>query len=894
MSRAKNEDTNRSSVSDEAKSRAENDQFLPPTLVRASAGTGKTYQLTARLLKLLIQGAAPEAILATTFTRKAAGEILHRVLLSLARAAHVEGPGGDSTEQDLMQDVSAANRLMRDIESGHPESNSNSALAELREQVGIERLPRRLCLQLTEKLLRNIHRLRICTLDSLFTQLARSFPFELGLPPSWRLTDEIEETWLRERAIDLMIATLDRAEMTSLISMLGKGETRRSVGRELQQVVVDSYSGQRQCGADVWDQLRVPKLPDDQHLQEAIAAFRACEPPQKRHRTKLLALAEILEQRDFAALIEDTLVANISLARRTRTEVKYYRAAFPDGLDDAFDTVYLAAQSTVLSLLRAQNLGTATVLQTYDQHITDLKQASRLLSFEDVAVRLASRFRQFDQQELSNRMDGSIDHVLLDEFQDTSPVQWQVLFPLAFRAADYKPNLQVPVEDLVIDRSFFCVGDTKQAIYGWRGGVAEIFDAVADQIPGIIKRDENTSYRSSPVITGVVNHVFQHLPNHPLADSADASDLADKSTHEARSLIDFARNFPPHQSAKPNLPGYVSMKTSRLAEGADSQARRMVCFEDCADQVADLYRRAPDVSIGVLTRTNLGVAQLILLLERLDVEVSQEGGNPLTDSAAVELVLSALMMAEHPGDGRWAFHLSDSPLADIEKIGPNLIRSMVEDRGLAETVEFLAGHLRPVCDQRDRLRLKQLCHLTLSYESQAAPRLRDFVRMVREKRIDRPQSARVRVMTIHQAKGLEFDAVFLAELDGSLTRQGGNCVADVPSLGDPPEAMTRYLSQKSWHYLSRNWQNTFGRQAAGNLTEALCLLYVAMTRAKQSLTMIIQPAGKPSFPVRTAASLIFHALETDVDPTSGTVTLYEHGDADWYVNSKESNETDSG
>ncbi len=774
------------------------DGLLPPTLVRASAGTGKTYQLTARLLRLLVQRAAPDTILATTFTRKAAGEILHRVLLTLARAA-------DDDEALFLE--------------------------KLREQVGIETLPRSLCVQLTETLLSNIHRLRICTLDSLFTQLARSFPFELGLPPAWRLTDEIEEAWLRERAVDSMIAVLDRSEMTSLMSMLGKGETRRSVARELLQVVSDAYSSQRQCGPDVWDKLQAPKLPDDQQLDEAIEAFRSAQPPQKRHQTKLLALATLLENRDFTPLVDDTLVGNIALARRTRSEVKYYRGVFPEGLDEAFQTVYQAAQSTVLSLLRAQNQGTGTVLQSYDHHVTQLKQAARLLSFEDVGVRLASKFRQFDDQDLSNRMDGAIDHVLLDEFQDTSPVQWQVLYPLASRAAEYKPDPDMTLDEVEIKRSFFCVGDTKQAIYGWRGGVAEIFDAVADQLPGVIELDQNKSFRSSPIIMDVVNDVFQHLPNHPLAQSADSSDTSDKATHEARALVDFSRRFPRHESAKGTLSGYVCLKTSRIAKDADSQTRRMICFEDAAEQVADLYERAPDISIGVLTRTNLGVAQMIFLLERMGVEVSQEGGNPLTDSAAVEMVLSALMMAEHPGDGRWAFHLSAGPLSQIEGFGPDLVRAMVEDRGLAETVEFLAGKLASACDPRETLRLKQLCHLTLSYQSQAAPRLRDFVRMVREKRVDRPQAARVRVMTIHQAKGLEFDAVVLAELDGTLTRQGGNCVADVRTLGEPPQAMTRYLNQKSWHFLSRDWQKAFGRQAAGNMTESLCLLYVAMTRA---------------------------------------------------------------
>ena len=137
-----------------------------------------------------------------------------------------------------------------------------AALGQLREQVGIPTLPRSVCLQLLDTLLRNIHRLRVCTLDSLFAQLARSFPFELGLPPAWRLTDEIEEVWFRERAVDSVIAMLDPAEMTAVLSMLGKGETKRSIARELLQVVDAAYSIQRQCGEEVWHKLVVPKLPE--------------------------------------------------------------------------------------------------------------------------------------------------------------------------------------------------------------------------------------------------------------------------------------------------------------------------------------------------------------------------------------------------------------------------------------------------------------------------------------------------------------------------------------------------------------------------------------------------------------------------------------------------------
>ena len=112
---------------------------MKPLLIRASAGTGKTYQLTGRLLRILLSGASPDTVIATTFTRKAAGEILTRVLLSLAHAAT------DASEVALLQ---------------------------LADQTGLPGLTIEDCVKLSHSLLRDIHRLKIMTLDSLFSQLA--------------------------------------------------------------------------------------------------------------------------------------------------------------------------------------------------------------------------------------------------------------------------------------------------------------------------------------------------------------------------------------------------------------------------------------------------------------------------------------------------------------------------------------------------------------------------------------------------------------------------------------------------------------------------------------------------------------------------------------------------
>ena len=117
-------------------------------VIRASAGTGKTYQLTNRYIGQLTVGAEADQILATTFTRKAAGEILSRVLVRLARAA---------VDED--------------------------ARRELGQAIDVRQLSPRQCLKLLSELTRNLHRIQICTLDSFFGCIARSFGLDLGLPP---------------------------------------------------------------------------------------------------------------------------------------------------------------------------------------------------------------------------------------------------------------------------------------------------------------------------------------------------------------------------------------------------------------------------------------------------------------------------------------------------------------------------------------------------------------------------------------------------------------------------------------------------------------------------------------------------------------------------------------
>src|SRR5690606_26701350 len=157
----------------------------------ASAGTGKTSQLTNQLMAILARGEAPESILATTFTRAAAGEILHRLLGRLAAAA---------------QDPAELRELQRHIGPA---------------------LSRDDCRGLLVSVARRLHRLNISTLDAFFYQMASSYALELGLGPAWRLMDDPEDAALRLEALE---TALDAAhehhggeELASLFRLLHDG-----------------------------------------------------------------------------------------------------------------------------------------------------------------------------------------------------------------------------------------------------------------------------------------------------------------------------------------------------------------------------------------------------------------------------------------------------------------------------------------------------------------------------------------------------------------------------------------------------------------------------------------------------------------------------------------------
>jgi ATP-dependent helicase/nuclease subunit A len=803
-------------------------------LIRASAGTGKTFQLSNRYLQLIYAGVAPDQILATTFTRKAAGEIIDRVMMRLAKAAA-----------------------------------SSTACGELAEELGIATLTREHCRTMLRALVNRLHRLRICTLDAFFAQLAGSFSLELGLPAGWRIVEPLVDRNLRLAAIEEVLHGDSLQDLQRLMGLLTKGEAQRSVQSLVDETVKKLYSLFLETESAAWHCIPRPRKLKSEQLDTAIEHLRDAELPDHKsintaHENSLNAAMAS----DWESFIGKGIPASLVAGKTV-----YYRKEIAAATVQLYQPLIDHARAVLIEELANQTEATYQLLDKYHHRYQALKRQSRGLRFEDVTRCLAQQHdqRQIDQQHF--RLDAPLRHLLLDEFQDTSLIQWRVLQPFA-------EHVMAAEEEIGGDqgRSFFCVGDAKQAIYGWRGGRSEIFEALNDGFPGLAQETLSKSYRSAQPIIDTVNRVFQGIAGHT-------------NLERHGPMIDrWCQQFPQHATARQELPGYVEMRAAPLA--ADGESQTHVTCDYAAEWIEQLVKKIPEATVGVLVRKNSTVAHLIHQLRARGVPASEEGGNPLTDSSGVQVILSLFRLADHPGDGVARYHLANSPLAtvcqltdhrDIDagcRLASHMRRELLES-GYGPTVYRWVKELYPKCHRRDRSRLRQLVELAYRYQEIASLRPGDFLKYVDEQRVADPTTAEVRVMTIHQAKGLQFDVVVLAELDGPLVGQPDICVVEQAAPTEPISSVCRYRNENVQNLLPPELRTLFDGTAEQKVHEALCVLYVALTRPVHALQMIIAPASprEKKLP-KTAAGLLRAAL-TDGEVAAPDSVLFQTGDVTW-------------
>jgi ATP-dependent helicase/nuclease subunit A len=834
--------------------------------VAANAGSGKTRVLTDRVARLLLAGTEPQRILCLTYTKAAAAEMQNRLFRTLGAWAMLADP-----------ELRDALRTLGEPGDAIPPARLDRART------------------LFARALETPGGLRIQTIHAFCESLLRRFPLEAGVAPQFAVLDDRAARALREQVLDGLV-TAERAAFAAVVPYLG------GVDPDLLLLEIARH---REAFAPPFDPSALaraldaePDLTPERLLAEAVDAddetliaellqLLAASGPSDRAAAETLAAALAAADPDTRlARLEEALLTKSGAAPFTaktgRFPTKGLRQARPDlcGRLDALMARVEAARPRRIALAAYDRAAALNVfgrawLAAYGQ----AKAGRGLLDFDDMIDRANALLARPDTAAwVLWRLDGGLDHILVDEAQDTSPGQWRVIDALSDEFFAGRGARDVA-------RTIFVVGDEKQSIYSFQGADPDEFaakrrrftenlDAIGDALQHC---DLLHSFRSSPPILHLVDSVFAgtagegieqavaHLAHDPdLPGRVELWQFLPKPEKPDDAEWDDPREAPtpgdPVERLATAIAGQVRgwLEAGRLLPGGGAPIR-------AADVMVLVQRRGPifHAVIRALKRAGVPVAGADVL--RIGAEL------------AVNDLVAALRVAATPSDDLSLAAVLRSPLGGLSERqlfelahgrDGTLWRALAtappgltpDARALLADLRDQADYLRPFelltralvrHDGRRRLvarlgpeaedGIDALLDQALAYESVEPPTLTGFLAWfdrdpVTVKRRSEAGADQVRVMTVHGAKGLEAPIVILP--DTAVTQDSWNAPSVVRlDAGWPAWRRTRDLCPPALAAAEAQRRRTVR-------LENRRLLYVAMTRARQWL--IVAGAGAPA------------------------------------------------
>lgn len=788
---------------------------MPLFIQRASAGSGKTEQLARRYLQILLGKDAmghqvdPSTILGATFTREAAGEILARILKILSTAC---------------QEKVACQQMVEGTNIPAPSIMQ--------------------CQGLLKLLMEQIDRLRIGTIDALFAQQARSFVLDLGLAPHWEIADSFTSSHLAQQTLlELMKRSPCFADhwktlhhfkrpLFFLKSAARLLETHRSLAH-------------LQLLEEVPEKKSPPLVLTSKEEREMEAFFSSFKIPltaqEKPNGHWVAALKKIKQALVRPIYLRDFIELSPLFSQLLEREPRFYGKPIPSTFLSFFTPLVQASCAEVHRLALLQEGAFLQLIQDYHELRGQYSFQQGGYTFWEIEEIVSRASAQFSKEEIEFRMDMRTGHLLLDEYQDTSERQHAFLLPL--------------IGDVLAKGGCaFVVGDMKQGIYGWRGGKRHLLSLLEKTYQHYLAntRPLHQSYRSSPAILAAVNHVFGALKNQEMIERMQAGEAF--ATAAAR----WSLEFQPQESAGSAslLQGAVHLHQVSVSKGEVQETIMEKVIEKVVHLV-EVHRRAdPLRDIAILVRRTKFIPSLLMRLREKGIHASGEGGNPLADTLAVEVLLSLLSWLDHPGNSAAYEHVRSSPLGELLREQGALaltqgaaLRVMLVDHGYARSLR--AWMSRPAfqnaCSNYERERLEQLIAMAWRFDAMGGGAPSELVKRAREERIGNRLSLGVRVLSIHASKGLEFQSVILMDLDTSIFGEGyrGLCIQRtddgrffIQNNREKSRAILHQAREKKEEQADREHVQQILHEEQWE--EALSLLYVAMTRAICYLDIVIE------------------------------------------------------
>jgi ATP-dependent helicase/nuclease subunit A len=839
--------------------------------VGASAGSGKTKLLTDRLLRLMLSGAAPERIQCLTFTRAAATEMAVRLQKTLGRWVTL--------------DDTALGRELRalDVEP------TNAALTEAR--------------ALFAHVLDLPGGMRIGTIHAFCQSLLRRFPLEAALSPHFRLVDELDAADALTEAREDMLSRAHTPQLRDALQTLAGLSSAAQFGRHVASLqrdlprlsdalrLGDEFTAAQRRVLGVTAESETDILSVAVNWQDEPALRRAAQFVQQKGAKKCAERAgRILEwlALDTARRIEhwprwcDEFLTKEGQARAENGFVsKSVLNAQPDlarhfldeceRIIDAVD----ACQALRLTKISAALVQLAApVLDAYAQH----KETAGLLDYDDLIGRTSRLLVDPGAAWVLYKLDGGLDHLLLDEVQDTAPQQWAIAHALT---EEFFAGQSARDEH----RTVFAVGDRKQSIYSFQGADVDAFDRSHRRLrervvsAGGSWQDAalDVSFRSTRPVLALVDAVFANPiaatgvvePGQIMTHYADRAEQAGAVELWAPTpLPDTAEPQPwsvPEQNR--GLTSAPQQLAETLAQWIAQQAGGSARLESrgrllAPGDVMVLVRRRNDFGralVRALKARGVPVAGLdrLMLAEQLAVQdlmaladslllpqddltfacllTSPLGG--LSDDSLMDLAIgrsgplweTLYARAHERTDWQAAWAFFAALLARVDYVSPHSL--------FAEALGPLGGRARLLARLGPEAAepVDELLNAALAYGRAHAPSLQGFLHWLRRsgaevKREAEGAGSLVRVMTVHGAKGLQAPLVILPDTTA--------LPPDEPAIlwaTDPKTRREVPIWSPRKEIRCRTAQNLRDAAAQRRMQEHNRLLYVALTRAEDRL-----------------------------------------------------------
>ncbi|HZS65391.1 MAG TPA: double-strand break repair helicase AddA [Xanthobacteraceae bacterium] len=872
--------------------------------VSANAGAGKTHVLSQRVIRLLLDGTDPAKILCLTFTKAAAANMANRIFETLGAWIALDDAALDAAIRATgAKQTNAAQR-----------ARARRLFAAALETPG---------------------GLKVQTIHAFCTRVLQQFPFEANVPARFRVLEENEQRQMLEqlRRGILLEAASDPASATgrALGAIVGfasdhafhaaLSETIRERGRIAAWLEdagsIDRVNDQlsQALGLKPEETLEAveAEILDGPHLPSkewaSVAAICAKSPKNDRDHSKRLMLAEASSglERLEAYL---SVFFNQDGEARKRLLTKDFAAEYTE-LAHLLDREKLRLESLCEKrraiVARDRSVALMTLAAALIESYRDEKNRRGLLDYDDLIGQTRALLERVDAAWVHYKLDLGIDHLLIDEAQDTSPAQWDIIkrFVAEFTAgAGARSGVR---------RSIFAVGDDKQSIFSFQGAVPDSFagmrrffaKAFADAALEFLPVELKHSFRSVPAVLEAIDTVFRSPAAHAGLTADPVPTLHEAVRAAAPGLVELWPLEEPEARSEAeawDAPFDITSSTHPRVKLARRIAGSVKTWLGRGDAVGDGPQRHPlrasDILVLVRQRGALFEA-IIRALKQQGIAVAGADRLVLTEHIAImDLLVLADALLHPPDDLALAtvlrsplFGLSDDELFDLAHGRRGTLRAALTARrpDLAARLDALAAAARrqpPFAFYAELLgagggrraflarlgaevndALDEFLTLALDYERRETPSLQGFVAWLRTasaeiKRDMELTRDEVRVMTVHGAKGLEAPVVILADTTTPPAGQAQHQPRLLP-LNDakaPPDRATRFVWVPTKKDDTAATAAARAASIAANESEYRRLLYVGMTRAADRL-VVCGARGEKAVPAGCWYELVRSGLE---------------------------------